>query len=81
MRGRQHTWRGDVRVGETSKITERHGPTVICPGCKIPMRLILLEPAGPRLETATFKCEQCALETKREMVWRDRGQDKKTTYP
>lgn len=43
-------------------------PIVMCPGCKKPMRLKLLEPASGALETATFHCEQCGTETKREFV-------------
>lgn len=43
-------------------------PVVICPGCKKPMRLRLLEPASGTLETATYRCEQCGTETKREFV-------------
>ena len=46
-------------------------PVVMCPGCKKAMRLRLLEPASGNLETATFYCEQCGTETKREFV-RDR---------
>ena len=44
-------------------------PVVMCPGCKKAMRLRLLEPASGNLETATFYCEQCGTETKREFVW------------
>ena len=43
-------------------------PVVMCPGCKKAMRLRLLEPASGNLETATFHCEQCGTETKREFV-------------
>ena len=43
-------------------------PVVMCPGCKKAMRLRLLEPASGNLETATFYCEQCGTETKREFV-------------
>jgi uncharacterized protein YbaR (Trm112 family) len=43
-------------------------PVVMCPGCKTAMRLRLLEPAGGELETATFYCEQCGTESKREFV-------------
>ena len=49
-------------------------PCVMCPGCEKPMRLRLLEPASGMLETATFHCEQCGTETKREFV---RGQKKR----
>ena len=44
-------------------------PVVMCPGCKKAMRLRLLEPASGNLETATFYCEQCGTETKREFAW------------
>jgi hypothetical protein len=43
-------------------------PVVMCPGCRKPMRLKLLVPASGSLETATFLCEQCGTETKREFV-------------
>ena len=43
-------------------------PTVLCPGCKKPMLLTLLEPASGVLETATFRCDQCGTETKREFA-------------
>ena len=43
-------------------------PGVMCPGCNKPMRLKLLEPASGPLETATFHCDQCGTETKREFV-------------
>jgi hypothetical protein len=43
-------------------------PVVMCPGCKKAMLLRLLEPASGNLETATFYCEQCGTETKREFV-------------
>jgi hypothetical protein len=43
-------------------------PIVTCPGCKKPMQLRLLQPASGILETATYHCEQCGTETKREFV-------------
>ena len=43
-------------------------PTVLCPGCNKAMRLTLLEPASGVLETATFRCDQCGTETKREFA-------------
>ena len=41
-------------------------PVVLCPGCKIAMRLILLDHAVGDLSTATFRCEKCGTETRRE---------------
>ena len=43
-------------------------PDVMCPGCLKPMRLIATEPARLQgLETATFHCDQCRADTKREI--------------
>jgi hypothetical protein len=44
------------------------------------MRLRLLEPASGNLETATFYCEQCGTETKREFV-RDRKRSDASPAP
>ncbi|MEA2979379.1 MAG: hypothetical protein QOF09_1202 [Alphaproteobacteria bacterium] len=57
---------------------DRPIPVVMCPGCKKPMRLRLLEPASGTLETATFHCGQCGTETKREFV---RDKTAKTHIP
>jgi predicted RNA-binding Zn-ribbon protein involved in translation (DUF1610 family) len=45
-------------------------PTIRCSKCKVPMRLILLEPDGPNSEIATYFCETCAVQIKGDMVWR-----------
>jgi len=42
------------------------GPVVTCPGCKTTMRQIGLSPAASGLTTATFRCDACGTETKRE---------------
>jgi len=42
------------------------GPVVNCPGCKTTMRQIGLSPAVGGLTTATFRCDACGTETKRE---------------
>jgi hypothetical protein len=41
-------------------------PEVACPGCQVPMRFISSEPSAPNLHTATYKCERCGTETKRD---------------
>jgi C4-type Zn-finger protein len=42
------------------------GPVVTCPGCRTEMRLVYQTPAVGGLNTATFQCEGCGMETKRE---------------
>jgi hypothetical protein len=46
----------------------RPTPIAICPGCKKAMRLKRVEPASGTLETVTYHCDQCGMETKREFV-------------
>ena len=59
----------DEREAWVNKVeAEETHPTVICPGCNIAMRLVLLEPAGGSLDTATYRCERCGTETKREFA-------------
>jgi hypothetical protein len=41
-------------------------PTVDCPGCKVAMRLILLEHSVGDLSSALYKCGKCGTETRRE---------------
>ena len=43
-------------------------PVVTCPGCAVPMTLRQLEPqASADRYTATFQCDRCFTETKREL--------------
>ena len=42
------------------------GAVVTCPGCKTTMRQIGLSPTTSGLTTATFRCDACGTETKRE---------------
>jgi hypothetical protein len=46
-------------------------PEVMCPGCQVLMRLISSEPSAPNLHTATYKCERCGTETKRDFKRND----------
>jgi hypothetical protein len=43
-------------------------PDVVCPGCLKLMRLIAKEPSRLQgRETATFHCDECGADTKREI--------------
>jgi hypothetical protein len=53
-------------VTTTKESGDRAWPVVLCPGCKLPMTLQRSEPATEGLQTATYKCERCGTETKRE---------------
>jgi hypothetical protein len=43
-------------------------PVVLCPGCKVKMAVILVEPMTPgaRMDEVTYRCPQCDTETKRQ---------------
>jgi hypothetical protein len=42
-------------------------PVVECPGCKIPMKLGVLEPSGiPGMSTGVYRCPICKTETARD---------------
>ena len=65
----------DNRTGQGEDSLDKDGssiPIVMCPGCKTPMRLVLLEPASSSLETGTFRCEQCGTNPKREFSRREK---------
>jgi hypothetical protein len=43
-------------------------PVVECPGCKVKMAVILVEPMTPNdcMDEVTYQCPQCNTETKRQ---------------
>jgi transposase-like protein len=41
-------------------------PTVICPGCKTQMQLMVLAPSVGDLHSGTYRCVRCGTETTRE---------------
>ena len=45
----------------------REYPVVTCPGCTIPMKLLLAVPANGR-EHVTYQCEKCRTETTRTIM-------------
>ena len=57
---------GGIFMSSSQEPSGRGPPVVLCPGCNVPMTLQSSEPTTDTLQTATFKCERCGTETKRD---------------
>ena len=51
--------------GTSPKTPMSSKPIVVCPGCRVQMRAVKVEPKKGDTEEITYQCPKCGTETKR----------------